>query len=75
MTCPSINPNNPYEIDKISHISPRFGTKCYYLPIVLKKQRILYKNQLLTISRKKERERSSFLGLGLLSTWGLGVST
>ena len=67
MTCHSVNPNNPYEIYKLPHISPRFRTKCYYLPVVLNKQRILYKNQLLTISRKKERERSSFLALGLLS--------
>ena len=70
MTCHSVNPNNPYEIYKLPHISPRFRTKCYYLPVVLNKQRILYKNQLLTISRKKERERSSFLALGPLSTMG-----
>ena len=67
MTCHSVNPNNPYENYKLPHISPRFRTKCYYLPVVLNKQRILYKNQLVTISRKKERERSSFLALGLLS--------
>ena len=71
MTCHSVNPNNPYEIYKLPHISPRFRTKCYYLPVVLNKQRILYKNQLLTISRKKERERSSFLALGLLSKYGI----
>ena len=71
MTCHSVNPNNPYEIYKLPHISPRFRTKCYYLPVVLNKQRILYKNQLLTISRKKEREPSSFLALGLLSKGGL----
>ena len=67
MTCHSVNPNNPYENYKLPHISPRFRTKCYYLPVVLNKQRILHKNQLVTISRKKERERSSFLALGLLS--------
>ena len=67
MTCHSVNPNNPYEIYELPHISPRFRTKCYYLHVVLNKQRILHKNQLVTISRKKERERSSFLALGLLS--------
>ena len=73
MTCHSVNPNNPYEIYKLPHISPRFRTKCYYLPVVLNKQRILYKNQLLTISRKKERERSSFLALGPLSKFPRGM--
>ena len=67
MTCPSINPNNPYEIDKISHISPRFGNKRYYLPVVLNKPRISYKNQLVTMSRKKTQEISDFLALGLPS--------